>query len=463
MTRNLAIEAAKAAGADLLLMVDNDMHPDLYVGKEAGARPFWDVAIEFIFQHNGPCAIAAPYCGPPPHENVFVFQWGKLESDNPNRDHKLPQYTREQAAILGGIQEAGALPTGVFLLDMRAIERIDPPYFCYEWQNDKLQHEKSTTEDVFFTRNLSLAGVPQYCAWDSWAGHYKLKCVGKPKLLTVSDVREQFRDAIVRNHPANEKLVMVGDGWSNNEWQVRPAQPKEKRVSVEEWNANLPPRTNGDTSFQRLGFETAPEDLSALADLCRAVRRGGYQTIAVEVGSWVGGSALAMARTNETMRVYCVDTWEGSPGDVTGQLVDQLERGELYKMFLENIKEFHGSRIFPCRGTSAQWAKGLPATHQYVDLVFLDAGHTYEEVKQDIELWLPLIRPGGIICGHDYGDPGFPDIEQAVGEMLGCVHVAGKTVWWKRIEQSKPVTARITRDVDVSRGYGFATAPVVQE
>ncbi len=35
------------------------------------------------------------------------------------------------------------------------------------------------------------------------------------------------------------------------------------------------------------------------------------------------------------------------------------------------------------------------------DLVFIDGDHSYEAAKRDIEMWLPKVKPGGILCGHD--------------------------------------------------------------
>jgi hypothetical protein len=58
----------------------------------------------------------------------------------------------------------------------------------------------------------------------------------------------------------------------------------------------------------------------------------------------------------------------------------------------------------------------------YFDFVYIDADHTYEMVKRDIELWLPLIKKSGLIGGHDYG---FPDeavrwggVQKAVDEIF---------------------------------------------
>jgi len=36
-----------------------------------------------------------------------------------------------------------------------------------------------------------------------------------------------------------------------------------------------------------------------------------------------------------------------------------------------------------------------------LDLVFIDGDHSYEQTLRDIRNWLPKVRPGGILCGHD--------------------------------------------------------------
>ena len=206
MCRNKVMKRARDDGIDLVVMLDSDMVPDLPL---PGARKFFPVALDFVLGHPGPSVVGAPYCGPPPHENIYVFQWRKFQSDHPNQDVKLEQYTREEAAIRVGFEEVAALPTGLVMIDVRCLEHIDPPWFEYEYEDPPYNTKKSTTEDVFFTRNLSLAGVPQYCLWDSWAGHVKKKVVGKPTLLTTDMVREGFREAIVSGRKSDEKLVDV--------------------------------------------------------------------------------------------------------------------------------------------------------------------------------------------------------------------------------------------------------------
>ena len=55
-----------------------------------------------------------------------------------------------------------------------------------------------------------------------------------------------------------------------------------------------------------------------------------------------------------------------------------------------------------------------------LDFVFIDASHEYEDVKKDIQIWLPKIKKGGILAGHDYyiGYDYFPGVKAAVNECL---------------------------------------------
>lgn len=211
MSRNRVAKFALQSGFDYVLMVDSDMHPDMYLGNPAAlAKPFWPSSFEFALSHRDrPLCVAAPYCGPPPHENVYIFRWANKQSDHPNADLSLEQYSREEAAIRAGFEEVAALPTGIFLADVRAFERVKPSWFEYEYEDPPYNTRKASTEDVFFTRNASLAGVPQYVNWDAWAGHAKYKVVGKPSLLTCDQVRDSFREALMQPPAHVERLVDV--------------------------------------------------------------------------------------------------------------------------------------------------------------------------------------------------------------------------------------------------------------
>ncbi len=227
MSRNHVLKECLNNGVDYCLMVDSDMNPDLPIYN---SKPFWPGAFDFALQHNGPCVIGVPYCGPPPVENVYIFRWARQQEDHPNCDMRMEQYTREEAARRGGFEEVAALPTGIVLISMEGVKRLKPPWFDYEW-TDEYQTHKASTEDVYFTRNLSLAGVKQYVMWDAWAGHWKRKCVGRPTLLSVDAVIDRYKESILRNDRSNERLIDIGCGINHalererNGHAVVPANP----------------------------------------------------------------------------------------------------------------------------------------------------------------------------------------------------------------------------------------------
>jgi hypothetical protein len=221
MSRNRVMKEALARNCDLVLMIDSDVHPDMYLGMDAQIKPFWDSSLEFMFKHAGPGVVAAPYCGPPPHENVYIFRWANQESNQPNPDLRLEQYTREEAAVRVGFERVAALPTGLILIDTRVLKYLKPPYFRYEY-TDEQETDKASTEDVVFTRNLDLAGVPQYVNWDAWCGHVKRKTVGKPIILTSDSVQDSYRTALERNIRSGERLLDVGNAPDGHRFKQTP-------------------------------------------------------------------------------------------------------------------------------------------------------------------------------------------------------------------------------------------------
>lgn len=40
--------------------------------------------------------------------------------------------------------------------------------------------------------------------------------------------------------------------------------------------------------------------------------------------------------------------------------------------------------------------------NETLDFVFIDGDHSYESVLEDIQLWYPKVREGGMVSGHDY-------------------------------------------------------------
>lgn len=66
-----------------------------------------------------------------------------------------------------------------------------------------------------------------------------------------------------------------------------------------------------------------------------------------------------------------------------------------------------------------------------VDVVFIDAGHTYDEVATDISLWRTRVKKGGIVAGHDYGQD-HEGVKKALDEAYPDGVTVEGTVWWIR-------------------------------
>lgn len=65
------------------------------------------------------------------------------------------------------------------------------------------------------------------------------------------------------------------------------------------------------------------------------------------------------------------------------------------------------------------------------DIVFIDADHSYDGVKNDIQAWISKVNPNGIICGHDFSDR-FPGVTDAVKECFSTFTLREDTVWAAR-------------------------------
>ena len=102
----------------------------------------------------------------------------------------------------------------------------------------------------------------------------------------------------------------------------------------------------------------------------------------------------------------------------------------------ESVKKIagkHGDRAFIHRMKSVDAAKEVE--DRSIDIVFIDALHTYEGVKDDLESWVPKVKIGGIISGHDYkGMKIHEGVTIAVNERFGeeNIKTGPDVTWWIR-------------------------------
>jgi len=157
------------------------------------------------------------------------------------------------------------------------------------------------------------------------------------------------------------------------------------------------------------------------------------EKVIVEVGSFVGASAKIFAKELDGKgKLYCVDTWNGSPNDPSGMLTNWIGgRNALYDQFRKNLAPYLDRTVVTVTERSVTAAEKLKAIGVEADLVFIDADHT--RTAEDIAAWLPLVRPGGIICGHDYNPGVFDGVVRDVDTAFGKTAEVEATVWIKRL------------------------------
>jgi len=149
----------------------------------------------------------------------------------------------------------------------------------------------------------------------------------------------------------------------------------------------------------------------------------------VEVGSWKGRSssfmAVAIHNSGKSIKFDCVDTWEGSD-EIAHANDEAVKTGTLRDVFERNMKPVEGLY-------TAVQLPSVAAAAQYedksLDFVFLDASHDYENVVADILAWLPKVKAGGVIGGHDALHP---PIVAACADTVGAVQLnPARDCWYK--------------------------------
>lgn len=125
----------------------------------------------------------------------------------------------------------------------------------------------------------------------------------------------------------------------------------------------------------------------------------------VEIGSHQGRStaylALAIKASGKKIRLDACDIWT--------DYWDQIFLNNMRKVGLVH-------RVKPVHMPSIEAAKLYP--NESLDFIWIDADHSYEAVKEDVQAWFPKLKKDRYIAGHDYGNPEFPGVKHAVDEYF---------------------------------------------
>lgn len=132
----------------------------------------------------------------------------------------------------------------------------------------------------------------------------------------------------------------------------------------------------------------------------------------IEIGGFLGCSSVYMGveilNSGKNIKFDVIDKWDFNW---------KLENGDVintYTEFIKNIKPLK-KIIKPIKSFSKDIVDNYE--NESIDFIFIDADHEYEGIMNDIKIWYPKVKRGGIIAGHDYVEA-FSGVIKAVNEYF---------------------------------------------
>lgn len=139
----------------------------------------------------------------------------------------------------------------------------------------------------------------------------------------------------------------------------------------------------------------------------RLLRRLPTASVCAEVGVWAGDFSQLIMRTSSPTELHLIDPWLYRPDHGQARYGKRLEGGQDYMDSLHDtvVATFDSTpSVHIHRETSVEAASTFE--DGYFDWIYLDADHSYEATRADLDAWLPKVRPHGFIAGDDYTTDG---------------------------------------------------------
>lgn len=240
--------------------------------------------------------------------------------------------------------------------------------------------------------------------------------------LAARTLRERFHD-------------WLGDQWAINKVIRQTSQFRILVLPGEQYNY-IPVSAQDDVSQKAAVHYKGHRKAYLLGDqvsmgrrwevLARIIQAKGW-TRGVEVGVKEGRTILYLLRECPNLTMLGVDLWEPRPGlekeggesHVTSDLPGQYQH-------LRNVTAKYKERAVLLKGESTAIAQTIPDAS--LDFAFIDADHREFAVRADILAWLPKVKPGGMLCGHDYQDK-FPGVKAAVEALCPGFRLHSDSTW----------------------------------
>ena len=141
----------------------------------------------------------------------------------------------------------------------------------------------------------------------------------------------------------------------------------------------------------------------------------------LEIGAYMGESTQIFLSSGLFRGGFTViDSWTlGQHGEQTDDRfwVDIKNQFEHNVRIFEDESWWSGENLKVIRGWSQN--SHVEIKDDSLDFIYIDGDHSYEAVKRDLELYLPKLKKGGLMCGHDYDKDAWLGCCEAIDEVIG--------------------------------------------
>lgn len=174
----------------------------------------------------------------------------------------------------------------------------------------------------------------------------------------------------------------------------------------------------------------------------------GEPVVGVEIGVFKGENARSLMDNLNVEKIYLIDSYERlyiKSEEVVPSMMEESEFSALiekdpsfdgivynfercYDIAKGNLGKFTDKASF-VRKRSDNAVNDVPDN---IDFIYVDGNHDYEHVKQDIELYFPKLKKGGVMAGHDF-TADYPGVARAVLEYSDAngLKIGGCSYdWW---------------------------------
>lgn len=132
--------------------------------------------------------------------------------------------------------------------------------------------------------------------------------------------------------------------------------------------------------------------------------------VCAEIGVERGLFSVQILKHTKPKKLYLIDSWKPEYWDS-----NQQNGKKVYDTVLKTFGSIKSVDII--RSESAKASKQFPDS--FFDWIYIDADHSYQSVKTDLELYFRTVKPNGFITGDDYGHPKkHLEVTEAVNDFI---------------------------------------------